>query len=143
MLAQISSVFLSYASADRDAVRKIVDHIRQAGFRVWDPDIEILPGDDWTAGLKQGLESSDAMVVFLSPEASQSREVNREIEYALGAEHLSWRLVPVMLRPTRKYPWILRRMQMIHHATAKQTGQAIVAMLRQPQHVLAESSQTN
>jgi hypothetical protein len=80
---------------------------REAGFEVWDPDTEILPGADWTADLKVALDSAGPLIVFISPEGMASRSVSYEIEYALGARHLRGRLIPVVIRPTKDSPWIL------------------------------------
>ncbi len=59
------------------------------------------------------MKSAEAMVVLLSPEAIESRWVSHEIEYALGAKRLQDRLIPVLVRPTKKIPWILRELQLI------------------------------
>jgi len=39
----------------------------------------------------------------------RSENVRREIEYALGHPKYEDRLFPVVVRPTRDIPWILRR----------------------------------
>ncbi|HEX4772976.1 MAG TPA: toll/interleukin-1 receptor domain-containing protein [Bryobacteraceae bacterium] len=113
MAGKDSRVFLSYARSDREAVKKVGRQLQQAGFEVWDPDEEILPGADWTAELKAALDSAAAIVVFISPEAMDSRSVSYEIEYALGARHLRGRLIPVLIRPTKRAPWILDSLESV------------------------------
>src|SRR5712692_4914060 len=130
-----SKVFLSYDRADREPARKIADHLREAGFQVWDPEQEILPGSDWTSLLRKALESAVAVVVFISPKAVESRSVSREIEYALGAKHLRGRLIPVVLRPTKAAPWILRFLQPVRYEGPSKTSQQIVEILSQPADV--------
>lgn len=125
-------VFLSYDRADQEPARKIADHLRGAGFQVWDQEQEILPGADWTSALKKALESAGAVVVLISPEAMESRSVSREIEYALGAKHLRGRLIPVVLRPTKDAPWILQSLQSVRYEGPNKTGQQIVELLSQP-----------
>src|SRR4051812_1583404 len=90
------SVFLSYASADRELARKVADHLAEAGFPIWDPEREILPGTDWTSALKKALDTALAVIVFISPAGMESRSVSSEIEYALSAKHLRGRLIPVL-----------------------------------------------
>ena len=128
-------VFLSYALADREPAQRIADHLSEAGFQVWDPEREILPGSDWTSSLKKALDTALAVIVFVSPEAIQSRSVSREIEYALGAKHLRGRLIPVFLRPTGEAPWILESLQPVLYEGPSKTGQQIIRLLRQPGHV--------
>lgn len=106
-------VFLSYARHDRDLAAKVVSQLELKGHKVWDPERELLPGDEWTGYLKKALADSEAMVVLLSPESAESRWVSYELEYALSAKHLSGRLIPVLTRPTKNMPWILRELQMI------------------------------
>lgn len=131
MVEKGAKVFLSYARGDRDAVKKIGRQLRQAGFDVWDPDEEILPGADWSGELKTALDSAGAMVIFISPEAMASRSVSYEIEYALGAKHLRRRLIPVMIRPTKNAPWILDSLQSVRYETPSKTSQQIVDLLNQ------------
>jgi hypothetical protein len=125
-------IFLSYAMTDREPARKIADYLRGAGFQVWDPEQEILPGADWTSDLKKALESALAVVVFISPEAMRTRSISHEIEYALGAKHLRGRLIPVVVRPTKDVPWILDSLQQFRYEGPSKTGQLIVELLSQP-----------
>jgi hypothetical protein len=103
-------VFLSYAQPDASWARQIAKGLRESGLHVWDPELEILPGDDLSAKLGQALRDSDAMVVLVSPEAVESRWVRYEIEQALSSSRFRDRLVPVIVRPTRNMPWILREL---------------------------------
>jgi hypothetical protein len=109
--------------------------LRDAGLQVWDPEREILPGADWTLSLGKALDSASAVVVFISPEAIESRSVTREIEYALGAKHLRGRLIPVVVRPARHAPWILQSLQSLRYEDPGKTAQQIVALLSEPVHV--------
>src|ERR1041384_1343520 len=132
MKKTVRKVFLSYHPADREAVSGIADHLRESGFPVWDPEAEILPGADWTTLLKKALESSFALLAFVSPKAMESREVSREIEYALGAKHLRGRLIPVILRPAKDAPWILQSLRPVRFESVAKTSRQIVELLNQP-----------
>jgi hypothetical protein len=127
-----SKVFLSYARSDRDAVKKVGRQLQQAGFEIWDPDEEILPGADFSTELKTALDSAGAVVVFISPEAMDSRSVSYEIEYALGARHLRGRLIPVTIRPTKNAPWILGSLESVQYESPSKTGRQIADLLSQP-----------
>lgn len=137
-----TKVFFSYARSDRDAVEKIGHQLQQAGFEVWDPDKEILPGSDWSTELKVALDSATAMVIFISPAAMASRSVSYEIEYALGAKHLRRRLIPVTIRPTKKAPWILDSLESVTYESPSKTGRQIVNLLKQPHDAPEAKSRT-
>jgi len=138
MNKKVGKVFLSYARTDRDPAQKIGHQLREAGFEVWDPDEEILPGADWTADLKIALDSAGAVVVFISPEGMASRSVSYEIQYALGAKHLRRRLIPVVMRPTKDVPWILDSLESVNYHSPSKTGRQIVDLLSQ-EHDAAEA----
>lgn len=135
MSKRSKKVFLSYAWPDRALVRGIADQLSEEGFQIWDPEQQILPGSDWTSSLKKALDAAHAVIVFISPEAIQSRSVLHEIEYALGAKHLRGRLIPVVLRPTEEAPWILQSLQPVPYEGPSKTGQQIIRLLSRPGHV--------
>ncbi len=121
-------VFLSYSGADRGVARKIAEHLREAGVQVWDPEYEILPGSDWSSLLKRALNSAEALVVLISPEAMDSRSVSQEIEYALTAKHLRGRLIPVVIRPTKDAPWILKTLPSVRYQSPRKAGKQILEL---------------
>ena len=56
--------------------------------------------------------------MLLTPEATRSKWVRREIEYALGEKRYSKRLIPVLVGDPADFsqediPWILWRLRMI------------------------------
>ena len=82
-------------------------------------DAGLLPGQDWAAEISKALRASKAMVVLLTPAALRSTRVQREVQYALGDETYSHRLIPVIVGPPEKLPkrdipWILQSMQILH-----------------------------
>jgi hypothetical protein len=107
------NVFLSYSHHDRDLAHALAKRLRAAGFQVWDPGTEILPGDNWASELGKALDDADAMVVLVSPEALASDWMQHEIEFALGSQRLKGRLVPVVVRPTPDLPWIFKKLQVV------------------------------
>jgi hypothetical protein len=106
-------VFLSYAQSDRGWAKKLSEDLAGAGFQVFDPVGELLPGDNWSLEIGKALDDSQAMVVLISPAAVRSPWVQREIQYALGSEKYQDRLIPVEVEPTTDFPWVLRHVQWI------------------------------
>ncbi|MCC6393573.1 MAG: toll/interleukin-1 receptor domain-containing protein [Bryobacterales bacterium] len=127
-----NKIFLSYAAADRELVQPVAAQLRNAGLEVWDPERDLLPGSEFASEIQQALESSKALLVFLSPKAMESRWVSLEISYALGAEHLSGRLIPIILRPTKAAPWILESLPQIRYEDPVTTGKQILDLLNKP-----------
>jgi len=111
-------VFISYAREDAAVARRIAEGLRSAGLEVWYDESEIMPGENFAEKISQALEESQAMVVVITRNALRSSWVRREIQYALGRESYSGRLVPVIADrmeeiPENQIPWILKRLKMI------------------------------
>ena len=111
-------VFISHSHETRALAKKVSEALKRAGLDVWNYEQEILPGDNWAEKIGQALESSQAMVVLLTPEALNSPTVLRDIEYALGRKTFNKRLIPVLVGsedniPLQKLPWILRHLNVI------------------------------
>jgi len=106
-------VFLSYAHSDQQCARKLSEYLDAAGFQVFDPADELLPGDNWSLEIGRALDTSEAMVVLISPAGVLSPWVQREIQYALGSERFQDRLIPVEVEPTNDFPWVLNHLPWI------------------------------
>lgn len=127
-----TQVFLSYASPDRQLAAELAKRLDKEGYEVWFADDRLFPGDNWSLAIGKALEESDAMVVLLSPESVRSEWVRREIEYALSSKKYKDRLIAVLVRPTRDFPWILERFPMIRAArSTAETSKRILAALKQ------------
>jgi hypothetical protein len=121
-------VFISYAHVDRFLAKKISSELVKNGFDVWNDETEILPGDDFGEKISNALNNSDAMVVLLTSESLDSKNVQWEIEYALGNKSYNKRLIPVLVGsdvPSAKIPWILQKLQMLRLTTTDQTKELI------------------
>ena len=106
-------VFLSYADADRAWAQKLTAAMQASGLEAWDSAQQVLPGDNWAAKVAAALESSDAMVVLLSPAALASANVRNDIQYALGSPNFKDRLITVNVRAAKNIPWILRELPLV------------------------------
>ena len=111
-------IFISHSHNDEMFARKVASFLEDQGLDVWEASNEIFPGDNWAAKISQGLQESNAMVVLLTPDALKSIWVQRDVEYALGAQEYSERLIPVLVDPDKiiaedDIPWILKRLNII------------------------------
>ncbi len=104
-------VFISHTDEDKRWADQIAARLKKAGLRVWDPESELWPGDNWHLEIGKALASAEAMIVLMSPAAADSKMLREEISYALGSSKFKDRLIPVIVRPTNKMPWILKRLK--------------------------------
>lgn len=124
-------VFLSYARSDQPWARKLSEYLDAAGFQVFDPVDELLPGDNWSLEIGRALDASEAMVVLISPAGVSSPWVQREIQYALGSERFQDRLIPVEVEPTEDFPWVLNHLPWIKlNGSLEEAGQQVSEILQ-------------
>lgn len=106
-------VFISHAHADQAFAAELADQLRKAKFKPFDAG-ELHAGDNVALATGRALDSAEAIIVVISPDAVKSPWVQKEIEYALTEPRFAGgRLVPVMVRPTKDMPWILRKLDLI------------------------------
>ena len=105
----MKKVFLSYAHSDLAVARQVATQLEDAGHKVWFADDAIFMGKNFALEAGKALEKSDAMVVLISPESMKSDWVRRDIDFALSAPQYRGRLIPVIVKPTAKIPWILKK----------------------------------
>lgn len=123
-------VFISYAHSDSKVARELVAALHAEGFST-SHDSDVLPGESWAAAIDQQLRESDAMVVLLSPDWAASRYSRSEVSYALGAQRFEGRLIPVILKKTKDYPWVfdIAKFQMIQYKNPESTSREIARAL--------------
>lgn len=103
------NVFISHARGDQAYAARLREVLVRAGLRVWEQQ-DVTPGDNWALEVGKALDKADAVVVLLSPDAMASDWVKREIEFSISSQRFKDRLIPVLVRPTREVPWILREL---------------------------------
>jgi hypothetical protein len=128
-VSTISQVFLSYASADREIAAHIASRLAEEGVAVFDPADAIFPGDNGPLIIGKALQKCDAMIVLLSPEALKSEWVRQEIDFALGSLNYKNRLFPVLVRPTKEVPWVLKTLPFVE--VGKDPAKATTQLLDQ------------
>jgi hypothetical protein len=93
----MAKVFISYSSGDSDFVKLARSQLQQQGIEVWLDQDDIRAGDSWRESIDEGISSSDAVIVVLSPRSSTSSYVTYEWAYALGK---GAKVIPVQIEPT-------------------------------------------
>ena len=123
-------IFISHSTKDASVARQLAEQLSAAGHAVWIPENEILPGDNWAKKIGQALEDSDTIIVLVTPQAVESESVTREIQYALTAQHIKGRVIPVFLGPENKklshVPWILRKLSPLKIYGKKRDWQKVI-----------------
>ena len=91
-------VFLSYTPDEYGAAIAPVlgQMLSEHGYEVWDPEVEVFPGDNGSKAKGQALEKSDAMIVLLTPQYMLSWSW-QDLAYALGNERYRERVVAVLV----------------------------------------------
>ncbi len=106
--------YLSYERPDRDLAKELFDGLQKAGHEVWFDEYELDPGYVWGRKIDKALKTSQAMIVLISPDSMNSKEVRREIEYALVTQNFAFRVLPVYVKPTDHVPWYLKSLKGVH-----------------------------
>src|SRR5476649_1967167 len=101
------AVFLSYASQDAEAAKRICDALRQAGVEVWFDQSELVGGDQWDAKIRGQISSCALFVPVISANTQARREGYFRIEWKLAAQRTYAMadgtpfLLPVLIDGTR------------------------------------------
>jgi hypothetical protein len=98
MSSAAGHVFLSHSGVDTLAARELAEILRRNGLDVWFDKDNLLPGDDWQAGLEEAISQASAMVVYVGRKGIQSW-VDREVRLGLvrnTRDREGFRFVPVL-----------------------------------------------
>jgi len=99
-------LFVSYAHKDSELVFPELERLHGDGYRLWyDEGIE--PGSEWPEEIATSLARAALFLVFISPNAVESRNVRNEINFALNNGKP---FIAVYLAPTRLPPGLELRM---------------------------------
>lgn len=77
-------VFVSYSHKDKPAADAVVAGLEQKGVRCWVAPRDVTPGTSWGDAIIGAIETAKIMVVILSANSNQSRQVVREVERAVA-----------------------------------------------------------
>ncbi len=84
--AENKAVFLSYASQDAEAARRICDALRAAGVEVWFDQSELRGGDAWDQKIRKQIKECALFVPVISANTQARREGYFRIEWKLAAQ---------------------------------------------------------
>lgn len=95
----MARIFLSHASVDKPAVRRIAEVLRSAGHDPWMDDEQILVGESIPAAVERGLKQADFVVVCISKSAAERGWVEAERDATLMQQfrERKARILPVRL----------------------------------------------
>src|SRR3954468_7280033 len=105
--AENKAVFLSYASQDAEAARRIADTLRAVGVEVWFDQNELVGGDAWDAKIRGQIGSCALFVPLISAATQARREGYFRLEWRIAAQRTHMMsesiafLLPVVIDATR------------------------------------------
>jgi formylglycine-generating enzyme required for sulfatase activity len=77
-----SYVFISYARENKQIARRIVEDLKEQGYRVWIDLLGLEPSDDWESELRRAIEGSMCLLLLASSDSRRSPYVRDEIAIA-------------------------------------------------------------
>lgn len=80
--AQRMSVFLSYASEDKETADQVCERLESRGITCWYAPRDIPAGANFPASIAEAVEKSSILVVLFSAHSDKSRHVARELHLA-------------------------------------------------------------
>ena len=80
------AIFLSYASQDADAARRICDALRAAGLEVWFDQNELRGGDAWDASIRRQIKECGLFVPIVSHNTQEREEGYFRLEWKLAVD---------------------------------------------------------
>ena len=86
MSVSTRAVFLSYASQDADAARRISDALRAAGLEVWFDQSELRGGDAWDASIRRKIKECALFVPVISANTDARSEGYFRLEWKLAVD---------------------------------------------------------
>lgn len=120
-------LFISYASKDRPWVSEFVAALQKEGLHPWS-DAEIAPGEKWEEAIQQALRESNALVMVLSPDSTQSPWTFFELGAAIAGKK---KIIPVLVKDLEwsRIPAILRQFQCLNEPSASAAGKRVAEVL--------------
>jgi hypothetical protein len=117
-------VFLSHANADRSFLNRLIAVLRSHGISYWYSKTHLLGAQQWHDEIGRALGRCDWFLVVLSPAATKSEWVKRELVYALNEQRYTGKIVPVLLLPCNynRLSWTLGEFQTVNFASGFDEG---------------------
>ena len=80
------AVFLSYASQDAEAARRIANALRAAGVEVWFDQSELVGGDAWDAKIRKQIKDCALLIPIISANTNARAEGYFRLEWKLAVD---------------------------------------------------------
>lgn len=95
---------------------RIAAILRDHGVPVWYSETNLLGAQQWHDEIGEALARCDWFAILLSPQATQSKWVKRELLYALRSPRFGNRIVPINYRAcdSSRLSWTLDDFQAVH-----------------------------
>jgi hypothetical protein len=77
-------VFVSYSTKDKPVADAVVAGLESKGIRCWVAPRDVVPGSSWGDSIVSAIQGSRFMVIILSGNSNQSKQVVREVERAVA-----------------------------------------------------------
>ena len=108
-------LFLSHARADRPFINQLRRVLDGYGIPYWYSETHLIGAQEWHDEIGRALARCDWFVVVLSPAATKSYWVKRELVYALNERRYIGKIIPVLLSWCRlnRLSWTLGEFQMV------------------------------
>lgn len=110
-----TEIFLSHARADRKFVNRLVKVLRDHGIRYWYSKTHLGGAQRWHDEIGRALNRCDWFAVVMSPAATRSEWVKRELLYVLDAGRYGRKIVPLLHKPCNhaRLSWTLGAFQFV------------------------------
>lgn len=93
----MSTYFISHASPDRSFVEsEITDLLTALGIDYWYSKENILTGEKWERSIKTALETSDGLLIVMSPASADSEWVKDELGWAIN--NMPGKVIPLLYK---------------------------------------------
>ena len=89
------SIFVSYSSKDRTFAVSFTEELKKLGANVWIDQLGIGLGENWDNAIEEALESSDTVMLILSPTSVESPNVQDEVSIAINTDK---KFVPILIK---------------------------------------------
>jgi hypothetical protein len=128
-------VFLCHSSQDKSIVRELYQRLlAEKWIDPWLDEEKLLPGQDWDLEIEKAVESSDAVIVFLSKgsvskEGYVQKELRKVLDIALEKPEETIFIIPVRLEDC-ELPRRLRARHYVDYFPAEKEEQAYQRLLQ-------------
>jgi hypothetical protein len=111
-------VFISHAHTDRSFLNRLCAVLRAHGISHWYSKAHLIGAQQWHDEIGNALARCDWFIVVLSPAATKSEWVKRELVYALNEARYTGKIIPILLVPCdyTRLSWTLGEFQFVSFA---------------------------